>query len=83
MKTINYKRLPKGLTLNTGFNVLKTGEKVYILYCAAYSGECDQLWVTTPKEYEEYKDVIIDGITTCKAYELFALENKPMAIFKN
>ena len=57
MKTINYNRLPKGLTRRLGLNVYEGKKYVYILICARYTGQKDRLWVVTPEQYHKYHDI--------------------------
>lgn len=57
MKTINYSRLPKGLTRHLGLNVYEGKKHVYILARARYTGEVDRLWVVTPERYHMYHDI--------------------------
>jgi hypothetical protein len=57
MKTINYNKLPKGLTQNIGLNVYEGKKHVYILTRARYTGEEDRLWVVTPEQYHKYHDI--------------------------
>ena len=59
MKTINYNKLPKGLTLNIGLNVYEGRKYVYILTLARYTGEEDRLWIVTPEQYHQYHDITI------------------------
>ena len=57
MKTINYSRLPKGLTRHLGLNVFEGKKYVYILHRTPYSGLADRLWVITTEEYHKYHDI--------------------------
>lgn len=57
MKTINYSRLPKGLTRHLGLNVFEGKKYVYILHRTPYSGLVDRLWVVTPERYHKYHDI--------------------------
>ena len=57
MRTINYSRLPKGLTRHIGLNVFVGRKYVYILSRAAYTGQEDRLWVITPERYNRYQDI--------------------------
>lgn len=57
MKTINYKKLPKGLTRRLGLNVYEGRKHVYILTRTPYTGEEDRLWVVTPERYHKYQDI--------------------------
>ena len=57
MRTINYNKLPKGLTRHLGFNVYEGKKRIYILFCARYTGQKDRLWVTTPEQYHKYHDI--------------------------
>lgn len=57
MKTINYSRLPKGLTRRLGLNVFVGKKHVYILSRTLYTGEEDRLWVITPERYHKYHDL--------------------------
>ena len=57
MKTINYSRLPKGLTRHLGLNVFEGRKYVYILSRTPYSGQEDRLWVITPERYHMYHDI--------------------------
>ena len=57
MRTINYSRLPKGLTHNIGLNVYEGKKHVYILARTRYTGEEDRLWVVTPEQYHKYHDI--------------------------
>ena len=57
MKTINYSRLPKGLSRHLGLNVFEGRKYVYILIRTRYSGEEDRLWVITTEEYHKYHDI--------------------------
>ena len=54
MKTINYSKLPKGLSRNIGLNVYEGRKYVYILIRTQFSGEKDRLWVITTEEYHKY-----------------------------
>lgn len=53
MKTINYSRLPKGLTRHLGLNVFEGRKYVYILYRSPYTGQEDRLWVITPERHNK------------------------------
>ena len=57
MRTINYSKLPKGLTRNIGLNVYVGKKHVYILNHARYAGEEDRLWVVNLDEYRRYHDI--------------------------
>ena len=57
MKTINYSRLPKGLTRHLGLNVFEGKKYVYILSRPPYTGQEDRLWVITPERYQMYHDI--------------------------
>ena len=57
MRTINYSKLPKGLTQNIGINVYEGKKYVYILTIARYAGEEDRLWVVNLDEYHKYHDI--------------------------
>ena len=57
MKTINYSRLPKGLTRHLGLNVFEGKKYVYILSRTPYTGQEDRLWVITPERYHMYHDI--------------------------
>ena len=57
MRTINYSRLPKGLTRHLGLNVFEGRKYVYILTRTPYSGQEDRLWVITPERYHKYHDI--------------------------
>ena len=57
MKTINYNKLPKGLSRNIGLNVYEGKKHVYILTIARYAGEEDRLWVINLEEYRRYHDI--------------------------
>ena len=57
MRTINYSKLPKGLTHNVGLNVYEGKKNVYILTHARYAGEEDRLWVVNLDEYRRYHDI--------------------------
>lgn len=59
MKTINYNKLPKGLTQNIGLNVYEGKKHVYILACAQYTGQEDRLWVINPEQYHKYHDLTL------------------------
>ena len=54
MRTINYSKLPKGLSRNIGLNVYEGRKYVYILNRAQFIGEKDRLWVVTTEEYHKY-----------------------------
>ena len=54
MRTINYRKLPKGLSRNIGLNVYEGRKYVYILIRTQFSGEKDRLWVVTTEEYHKY-----------------------------
>ena len=57
MKTINYSRLPKGLTRHLGLNVFEGRKYVYILYRSPYTGQEDRLWVITPERHHKYHGI--------------------------
>lgn len=57
MRTINYNKLPKGLTHNIGLNVYEGKKYVYILTITRYAGEEDRLWVVNLDEYHKYHDI--------------------------
>lgn len=57
MRTINYSRLPKGLTRHLGLNVFVGKKYVYILSRTPYTGQEDRLWVITPERYHMYHDI--------------------------
>lgn len=57
MRTINYSKLPKGLSRNIGLNVYEGTKHVYILTIARYTGEEDRLWVVNLDEYHRYHDI--------------------------
>lgn len=57
MRTINYSKLPKGLSRNIGLNVYEGKKYVYILIRTQFSGEKDKLWVVTSEEYHKYHDI--------------------------
>lgn len=57
MKTINYSRLPKGLTRHLGLNVFEGRKHVYILYRTPYTGQEDRLWVITPERHHKNHDI--------------------------
>ena len=57
MRTINYSKLPRGLSRNIGLNVYEGKKHVYILAIARYAGEEDRLWVVTTEEYHKYHDL--------------------------
>ena len=57
MRTINYRKLPKGLSRNIGLNVYEGRKYVYILTHARYTGEEDRLWVINLEEYHKYHDI--------------------------
>lgn len=57
MKTINYSRLPKGLTRHLGLNVFEGKKYVWILSRTPYTGQEDRLWVITPERYHMYHDI--------------------------
>ena len=57
MKTINYSRLPKGLTRRLGLNVFVGKKYVYILFRTPYTGQEDRLWVITPERYQKYHNI--------------------------
>lgn len=57
MKTINYNRLPKGLTRRLGLNVYEGKKYVYILARTLYTGKEERLWVITPEQYHKYQDL--------------------------
>ena len=54
MRTINYSKLPKGLSRNIGLNVYEGKKYVYILTIARYAGEEDKLWVANLNEFHRY-----------------------------
>ena len=54
MRTINYSRLPKGLTRRLGLNVFVGKKYVYILFRTPYTGQEDRLWVITPERFHKY-----------------------------
>ena len=57
MRTINYRKLPKGLSRNIGLNVYEGRKYVYILKRAQFIGEKDKLWVVTTEKYHKYHDL--------------------------
>ena len=57
MKTINYNKLPKGLTQNIGLNVYEGKKHVYILDRAQFTGKKDRLWVINHEQYHKYHDL--------------------------
>ena len=57
MRTINYNKLPKGLSRNIGLNVYEGRKYVYILIRTQFSGEKDRLWVITTEEYHKYHEL--------------------------
>lgn len=57
MRTINYSRLPKGLSRHLGLNVFEGKKYVYILSRTPYTGTEDRLWVTTPERYHMYHGI--------------------------
>lgn len=57
MRTINYSKLPKGLSRNIGLNVYEGRKYVYILNRAQFIGEKDRLWVIATEEYHKYHDL--------------------------
>ena len=57
MRTINYNKLPKGLSRKIGLNVYEGRKYVYILNRAQFIGEKDRLWVITTEEYHKYHDL--------------------------
>lgn len=57
MKTINYSRLPKGLSRNIGLNVYEGKKHVYILARTRYTGEVDRLWIVNPNQYHKYHGI--------------------------
>lgn len=57
MKTINYSRLPKGLSRHLGLNVFEGKKYVYILYRSPYTGQEDRLWVITPERHHKSHDI--------------------------
>ena len=59
MRTINYSRLPKGLTRHLGLNVFEGRKYVYILTRTPYTGQEDRLWVITPERFHKYHDITL------------------------
>lgn len=57
MKTINYSKLPKGLSRNIGLNVYEGKKHVYILSRSLYTGQEDRLWIVNPDQYHKYQDI--------------------------
>lgn len=57
MRTINYSKLPKGLSRNIGLNVYEGKRYFYILSRTQYAGEEDRLWVVNLDEYHQYHDI--------------------------
>lgn len=59
MKTINYNKLPKGLTQHPGLNVFEGKKYVYILTHTIYTRQEDRLWIVTCERYHEYHDLTL------------------------
>lgn len=57
MKTINYSRLPKGLTRRLGLNVFEGKKYVYILTRVLFPSQEDRLWIIHPERYHMYHDI--------------------------
>ena len=57
MRTINYSKLPTGLSRTIGLNVYEGKKYVYILIRSQFSGGKDRLWVVTAEEYHRYHDI--------------------------
>lgn len=74
MKTINYKRLPKGLTRRLGLNIFEGKKHVYILVRTLYTGQEDKLWIVTPERYHKYHDLTMGDQLSVKEIKEIARE---------